>query len=564
MKFGNYYKTALLTFLFVPLVLSVSSLVWAQRSMPIMSPNCNEFTFDASESADPDNEKISFSWDFGDGATAVGPIVDHRYQNSGDYDVTLKITDNSGSECAEDSLTQKVVVNIPPYVEFSAPSRVCANIPVKVNASNSRDDQGRGLSYMWNFGDGTHLNTKKSIAEKTYKIGGTYDIMLTIDDNQRSVCNTASTTRMIYVNEAPKIDAGPKKKFQCVQRESDLTMEFDASDTIDANADTLSFTWDMGDGRTKRGAKVVHTYPGFGSYDVKLLVDDNSGLDCSADVEFYQVKLSKAPVAVAGEKVYACVDEKIVFDGRQSVAELKGTLHGKWDFGDGQTAEGIRTEHKYQRAGNYQAVLTVTDKLNAMCPPSNDIKPIVINAPPQVDITSESLGCVGDTIEFRATSAMDPDGDSLEYYWTFGDGTVTQGPSVVSHVYDSGGDYRVTVIVDDGKGTSCSTASAETRVRINTAPIADAGPNLTCCVGESAEFNATASSDADDDPLLYTWTFGDGTQVEGSVVRHRYEKSGSYTVELTVDDNSNTHCSTATASFVAEVNAKPKATFNVR
>ncbi|MBZ0165326.1 MAG: PKD domain-containing protein, partial [Candidatus Omnitrophica bacterium] len=191
-------------------------------------------------------------------------------------------------------------------------------------------------------------------------------------------------------------------------------------------------------------------------------------------------------------------------------------------------------------------------------------KNVIINAPPEVAITADISGCVGDQLEFRATSAMDPDGDDLEYYWTFGDGTIKQGASIVTHTYERGGEYRVTVIVDDGKATACSTASAEARIRVNTPPVADAGPNLSCCAGQSAEFNATASSDADDDPLLYVWTFGDGTKLEGSRVNHRYDKSGSYTVELTVEDNSQTHCSTSSATFVAEVNAKPTATFNVR
>lgn len=537
---------------------------WAQITSPAMSPQCNVFTFDGSESADPDNEKINFSWDFGDGSSAVGPVVEHRYEKSGKYNVALKITDNSGAECAEDSISREVVVNIPPYVEFSSPSRVCAGMPVKLDAGNSRDDEGRPLSYQWNFGDGTHLTTRKAVAEKTYKTGGTFEISLSVDDNLNSICNTASTSRMIYVNSPPRIDAGPKQRYQCVQRESDLTVAFDASDTHDINADNLQFTWDMGDGRTQTGPKVAHTYPGHGTYDVKLLVDDKSGLECAQDVEFYQVKLSQAPQADAGPDAFGCVGQKLDFDGRNSGAQLKGTLHGRWDYGDGQFEEGIKTAYAYQRPGTYQAVLTVTDKMNDMCPPSKDTKRVVINAAPQVSITAQKTGCVGEKIELRATSAMDPDGDDLEYYWTFGDGTVVKGPSMVSHQYGQGGEFRVTVIVDDGRGTACSTASAEARVMVNTPPVADAGPNLTCCVGESAEFNATASSDADDDPLLYTWSFGDGTSQEGARVNHRYDKSGSYTVLLTVDDNSQTHCSTATASFVAEVNAKPTATFQIR
>ncbi|MBZ0165936.1 MAG: PKD domain-containing protein, partial [Candidatus Omnitrophica bacterium] len=276
-----------------------------------MSPNCNQFTFDATGSADPDNERISFSWDFGDGNTAVGAIVDHEFEKSGQYAVSLKITDNSGSECAEDSITQDVIVNIPPYVEFVSPSRVCADSPILIDASKSQDDQAKPLSHYWNFGDGTHLTTRNQTVQKTYANGGTYEITLTVDDNMHTICNTATDSRMIYVNEAPVVGAGPTDIFKCIQREDDLRVQFDASNTTDVNADVLKYVWEMGDGRTREGVKVDHAYPGAGLYDVKLLVDDNSGLDCSSAVAFYKVRLSKAPQAEAGADVVGCVGEEI-------------------------------------------------------------------------------------------------------------------------------------------------------------------------------------------------------------------------------------------------------------
>jgi len=34
---------------------------------------CNKFTFDATSSYDPNREKLSFLWDFGDGTTSEQP-----------------------------------------------------------------------------------------------------------------------------------------------------------------------------------------------------------------------------------------------------------------------------------------------------------------------------------------------------------------------------------------------------------------------------------------------------------------------------------------------------------
>ena len=49
-------------------------------------------------------------------------------------------------------------------------------------------------------------------------------------------------------------------------------------------------------------------------------------------------------------------------------------------------------------------------------------------------------------------------------------------------------------------------------------------------------FDATRSSDANDDPLQYSWDFGDGTVGTGPEVTHTFQEMGRYTVRLTVED----------------------------
>ncbi len=56
-------------------------------------------TFDASESVD-DEEVVAYEWNFGDGETASGPIVEHRYLWPGTYNVVLSVTDNDGGVSA--------------------------------------------------------------------------------------------------------------------------------------------------------------------------------------------------------------------------------------------------------------------------------------------------------------------------------------------------------------------------------------------------------------------------------------------------------------------------------
>ncbi len=55
-----------------------------------------EITFDGRTSSDPDGSITSYEWRFGDGTSGTGPVVHHRYSRTGDYTVTLKVTDNDG------------------------------------------------------------------------------------------------------------------------------------------------------------------------------------------------------------------------------------------------------------------------------------------------------------------------------------------------------------------------------------------------------------------------------------------------------------------------------------
>jgi thiol-disulfide isomerase/thioredoxin len=74
------------------------------------------FTGDAT---DPDNDSITYEWDFGDGATGTGKTVPHKYTRIGpNYRVTLKAKDGKGGEATKQLLvvvTDMPVLGQPPF-----------------------------------------------------------------------------------------------------------------------------------------------------------------------------------------------------------------------------------------------------------------------------------------------------------------------------------------------------------------------------------------------------------------------------------------------------------------
>jgi serine protease len=55
-----------------------------------------EVTFDAAASFDPDGDPLTYAWDFGDGTTASGATVVHRFTERGSFAVELTVTDGRG------------------------------------------------------------------------------------------------------------------------------------------------------------------------------------------------------------------------------------------------------------------------------------------------------------------------------------------------------------------------------------------------------------------------------------------------------------------------------------
>lgn len=525
----------------------------APAPAPVLA--CNRFVFDATQSYDPNNDKITYLWDFGDGQTSTEPVVAHQFGAGGTYKVTLTVSDNSGLNCETAVTSQTVDVNTPPVAALEGPERDCTGSAVVFNASATKDDQPANLKYTWSFGDGTY--GEGATVKKVYDKGGVYDVVLTVDDQSGSKCATDSISQKIRINGAPVANAGEDVTLYLKNASAPYSVAFDGSASSDPNGDELTYLWQFGDGASADGKKVEHTYAKPGDYTARLTVNDQSGLPCSADSDSVNIKLNKAPIADAGAPQYVCSGNEVTLDASGSSGEEGETLTYAWDLGDGTTAEGVKVTHRYKTGGDYQVMLTVDDGRGTPVSQTVSGVSVRVNSTPIARLEKVGTSCAGDKVKLDASASSDADGDKLKYSWDFGDGTKEEGGSAVTHQYTKGGNYKVVVRVDDGRGSSCSVSTASVRVPVNTPPVADAGPNLVCCQEDQSAFDGSASSDPDGNTLSYNWDFGDGQTGQGAKVTHVYDKSGVYQVRLTVDDNSGTACSAAVSGFTANVNAKP-------
>ena len=147
------------------------------------------------------------------------------------------------------------------------------------------------------------------------------------------------------------------------------------------------------------------------------------------------------------------------------------------------------------------------------------------------------------------------------YTWAFGNGRTGSGVTATT-IYDDPGSYFVTLTIRDEFGRSASTTNTVT-VGAGTRPTAAFTVSPTDPrTGDLVNFNAAASTVPSGRHIVsYVWDFGDSTAFgSGPTTSHTYTFPRTYTVVLTVTDNTGQTASTSQTLAVtaATVNASVK------
>ncbi len=158
--------------------------------------------FSAAGSYDLQGDIVSYHWEFGDGSTETGEIVQHTYIEGKYYVVTLTVTDESGLK-AQTHLGMNVLPgqssggscsgstgscggpDINPLAiitskYFSCTSNGQVGDAITLDGSASRPAVGQMVSYHWDFGDGS--TGSGAAVSHVYSVSNTYIITLTVVD----------------------------------------------------------------------------------------------------------------------------------------------------------------------------------------------------------------------------------------------------------------------------------------------------------------------------------------------------------------------------------------------
>lgn len=165
----------------------------------------------------------------------------------------------------------------------------------------------------------------------------------------------------------------------------------------------------------------------------------------------------------------------------------------------------------------------------------------IINNAPIANAGSGQNVSTGTQVSLSASNSFDADGDSLSYNWTFSSLPIGSGASLAnattvnpSFTPDIDGDYFISLVVNDGTVDSnidkvIITASG------NNAPVANAGTDQMILTGSQVVLDASNSSDADGDSLIYNWSFSSVPTGSNAVLENAATISASFTADIDGD-----------------------------
>jgi PKD repeat protein len=170
---------------------------------------------------------------------------------------------------------------------------------------------------------------------------------------------------------------------------------------------------------------------------------------------------------------------------------------------------------------------------------------------------------------FNGTSSYDPDGFIVGYSWDFGDGSTGSG-STPTHTYSIAGTYSVKLNVTDNSGST--NLSTQTIIITDRPPVVSLTQSSTTQSSGQPVVITISASDPDGTILNATINWGDGTKdtISGTPTTdsHIYTlasgaPSATYTVTVTVRDNSGNSASTTSGAITIQPSSSNNNSNNV-
>ena len=380
----------------------------------------------------------SLYWDMGDGTTYINDtVIAHYYDTMGTYYIEMIAWDLVCNFTDTIRDTVNYFADFTTVTATAPPDQMICSAPFDVTFTGDATP-----NHFWDFGDGTGTSTLQN-PMYTYADSGVYTVMYVAIDS--STCNIADTVYFtITLNLEPELTAvfDLPTVDPCTSPDS---LEVNLTFTGPPGAADSLF-WDLGDGTTYiDSTSLSHFYTSQGVYVITMEAwDFTCGTYATiTDTVDFTLSFSYA-VADASPNILACDPPfDVTFDGGTPPPPMSF-----WDFDDGTTSTLTNPTHTFLDTGHYDILYVAIDSSTCNIADSVWLTVDILEAE-QFSATLDfdpPPPCGSDSIvvnlAFTGTGA-----DSLA--WDFGDGTIIENDTIVSHVYYTPGVYTISLYAED-------------------------------------------------------------------------------------------------------------------
>ncbi|MCE7981607.1 MAG: PKD domain-containing protein [Caldilinea sp. CFX5] len=395
---------------------------------------------------------LTFYWDFGDGNTEKGRVVQHTYAQVGTYKATVIASDGIHGTQAE---TYVQIVPPPPPPDPVQPieglmatgnSPTIAGNPTNFVATIKR---GTFVSYEWDFGDG-HKQIGGSSISHVYDLPGDYPVTVTASNSKGKV---------VYPFWVWIFDAPPRGLRIVGPAEGNIDEPATFIATIEGGTD-VKFEWVFSDGniwndpnpdRLVRKSSRTHLFQDARLHSVTVFARNNAGTISAKATILIKDKLPTIVTIDSNSPV-------VLGDPMEFTAFVRSNtaVVGEWRWGDGFSEQAkltagtenspikeFRASHVYTRDGNFVVTFFARNSGGVVSKESIvSVIPVGGFVPVPVVLSYQAPQLrAGQTITFSVPLDIQKYGCR----WDFGDGTISEFPSkpIVAHAYKTAGSYLV-------------------------------------------------------------------------------------------------------------------------
>lgn len=454
---------------------------------------------------------VHYFWDFGNGATSEAPTASTTYSNHGTYTITLTVC-NQINQC-DDATDTITVWQLPaPTASFSySPSN--PNYDVPVTFTNTTTPTAHLTSCLWDFGDGTTLDscgtsTQELNVVHTYNDVGTFLVTLRVTN----LSGTDIAMMEIQVGSSPIVDFDWSPN-PIIRNQPAIFIDM----SITNGEEPEWYYWVFPGNYETEERDPIFIFDSIGQFDVRHDISVN-GVRYSITKT---ITVEKEPTPIPDFNWNPDPVEPNVVTEFINLTDPNGAniSNVKWVIWPGEDTVGEDYPfYEFQQTGIHTIIMSFDYWYDD---PDDPQRASLIKA---VDVVNIEAGFTfepliieaGYSVTFLDTSTVAGSG-IVEWEWDFGDGSASNEQNPI-HTYDSIGDHTVTLTVTGTYGHSDSISGSITVIV----------PELSISVSENQGFETitefTFSAEADPYYVQTEWDLGDGTLIENQLtISHTYD-----------------------------------------